>query len=261
VENGEWKLGDHPWKNFLSTAMRIGLRNLTKRYKSTTALDGVSLEIPAGSIVAVIGLNGAGKSTMLRAMAGVITPSEGTIEYDGTRFSRDDLALRRRMFWMPDMPILRGDFNAIEHIAMMVKAYQVPVDDALESTIIDTLARLDILQHAGVPLQTLSRGQLYKAALTAMHAVAPDLMLLDEPFASGIDPRAQAVVREMAAALTARGGTFVYTTQIPEIVARFADMVCVLDHGRFAALVSRADLDSMAGEGINLLEKLMENKP
>ena len=241
--------------------MRIQLHNLTKRYPKTTALDGVSLEMPAGSIVAVIGLNGAGKSTMLRAMAGVIKPTEGTIEYDDTPFSRDNLELRRRMFWMPDFPIFLLGTNTIQYIATMVRAYQVQTDEALESTIVDTLARFDMLEHAGVPLETLSRGQIYKAALTAMHAVSPDLMLLDEPFAGGIDPRAQAVVREMAAELAARGGTFVYTTQIPEIVARFADMVCVLDHGRFVARVSWAVLDAMAAEGLDLLENLMESKP
>lgn len=238
--------------------MHIQIHNLGKRYNTTTALEAVSLEIPAGSIVAVIGLNGAGKSTLLRAMAGVIAPGEGAIHYDGTPFSRENLELRRRMGWLPDFPIFQAGTNAIQHVAMMMRAYQVATTPALETSILETLTRFDLLEHAGAPLQTLSRGQVYKAALTAMCAVGPDLMLLDEPFASGMDPRGQAVLRDIAGALTARGGTFVYTTQIPEIVARFADMVCVLDHGRFAALVSRADLDAMQGGGIDLLENLME---
>lgn len=240
--------------------MNIKIENLGKRYKRITALESVSLEIPAGSIVAVIGLNGAGKSTLLRAMAGMIVPSTGSITYGDKPFSREDIELRRRMLWMPDFPLIESGTNAIQYVAMMVCAYQVAVTKELESSIIDSFSQFDLLESVGVPVDTLSRGQFYKVALTAMRAVNPDLIMLDEPFASGIDPRGQAVLRDYAYTVSARGGTFIYTTQIPEIVARFADVVCVLDHGKLAALVTRSDLDAMARDGIDLLENLMEAK-
>ena len=117
--------------------MHIHLENLGKRYNSVTALNAVSLEIPAGSIAAVIGLNGAGKSTLLRSMAGIIAPSTGTIAYDGAGFSRANTTLRRRMFWMPDFPLIQAGTNLIQHIAMMVRAYGIDASAELETKIIE----------------------------------------------------------------------------------------------------------------------------
>lgn len=241
--------------------MKIELENLGKRYQSVTALEAVSLQIPAGSIVAVIGLNGAGKSTLLRTMAGISAPSTGSVSYDGTRFSRANTELRRRMFWMPDFPIIQQGTNLIQHIAMMVRAYDIPTSDALEAKIMRWIERFDLLEVAGQPMETLSRGQAYKAALVSVYAVDPGVVMLDEPFASGIDPRGQIVIREEAKALAARGGSWIYTTQIPEIAVRFADLLCVLDHGMLTAVIPRAELDAMPDAGLQRLNEWMTAEP
>ena len=82
--------------------MDIAVSHVTKRFGSTTALDDVSFELEPGEVVGVLGANGAGKTTLLNVMAGVFIPDGGEIRYDGERFRRDRLDLRRRFFYLPD---------------------------------------------------------------------------------------------------------------------------------------------------------------
>ncbi len=84
--------------------MDIAVSHVTKRFGSTTALDDVSFELEPGEVVGVLGANGAGKTTLLNVMAGVFIPDGGEIRYDGERFRRDRLDLRRRFFYLPDRP-------------------------------------------------------------------------------------------------------------------------------------------------------------
>lgn len=231
--------------------MQIELSHLTKAYGSTRALDDVSLTIPAGKVVAVIGLNGAGKTTLLRVLSGVFAPTGGSLLYDGESFSRGRLDLRRRLAYLPDFPALYADRTPLQHIALMLRVYAREAD---EDAILATLADFDLLPLAETLVHRLSRGQIYKVALAGLLAVQPELWLLDEPFASGLDPQGIAMVKQHARAAAARGGTVIYTTQILEIAERFCDLLCVIDHGRLVSAYTRADLDALPAHGAGSLE-------
>src|SRR5688572_14267279 len=98
--------------------MRVELQEITKRFGGTLALDGVSLDVPAGSIVAVLGENGAGKSTLLRLLGAVCVADEGRICLDGEPFDRENLTLRHRLMTIPDTPLLFFDKSVARNIAM-----------------------------------------------------------------------------------------------------------------------------------------------
>ncbi|HVU32266.1 MAG TPA: ABC transporter ATP-binding protein, partial [Opitutaceae bacterium] len=166
--------------------MNVELQQLSKRYGAVHALDRVSLNLGPGQIVAVIGLNGAGKTTLLRCLAGIVAPTSGMVRYDAQPFLRRDLSLRRRLLFLPDFPPMFGHMTALQHIALLLRLYERETDN-LDDRIIGNLREFDLLPLAEARLGTLSRGQLYKVALTALLAVAPELWLLDEPFASGLD--------------------------------------------------------------------------
>lgn len=93
--------------------MRVELHQVSKRYGSTRALDGVSLAFEPGGIVAVIGLNGAGKATLLRALTGVVAPDRWNIGFDGQTFARNCLDQRRRFWFLPDFPPLVSPLQAV----------------------------------------------------------------------------------------------------------------------------------------------------
>jgi len=93
------------------------------------------------------------------------------------------------------------------------------------------LGQLNLFPLAGMPLGTMSRGQLYKSGLAALFVVDPELWILDEPMASGMDPMGIATFKKAAKEAAARGRTVLYTTQILEIAEKFSDRIAVLDHG------------------------------
>jgi ABC-type multidrug transport system ATPase subunit len=127
----------------------------------------------------------------------------------------------------------------------------------VENRVLELFNKLDLLPIAEKPMAFLSRGQRYKAALAALLAVNPELWLLDEPFASGMDPHGLQVLKEEAR-LAARGGRVVmFTTQILDVVERFADRVCVLHQGELKAFDTTANLGQAQTEP-GPLEKLFQ---
>lgn len=223
--------------------MKVELQGLTKVYHRKRALDAVSLEVDAGRVVAVLGANGSGKTTLLRCLCGMIVGNRGEIFYDGKAFRRDDIELRRRLFFMADFPYALMEMSAVQHIGMCLRIYgrERP---GVEELALELLKEFDLLALAESPLGFLSRGQLYKAGLCALIAVDPELWLLDEPFASGMDPHGLAVFKQRAREAASRGRTIIYTTQIIEVVQRFSDAVCVLDNGELKAFAPFAELQA-----------------
>ncbi len=182
--------------------MHISVAGLTKTYGRHRALDGISMEIEPGQIVAILGPNGAGKTTLLRVLATIAAPSAGEVRLDGELLRRDRIDLRRRLFFLPDTPyVLYG--TAIRHIGMVLRLYEAD-RPAIEERVLELLREFDLLPLADVRLGGLSRGELYKAALVALIAADPEVWLFDEPFASGMDPRGIAALRNQAKAAVAR---------------------------------------------------------
>ena len=226
--------------------MRIQIESLSKRYGKIDVLDGVTLDIAEGNIVAVLGANGAGKTTLLRCLAGIVVPEKGQIRYDNQVFRRDRLDLRKQLFFLPDFPLTFPDMSVLRHISMCLRLYGATSDSGSQR-IIELLDKFDLLPFAEARLGTLSRGQLYKAALCGFLAIDPPVWILDEPFASGMDPMGILQFREEARRAVKHRHTVVYSTQILEIAEKFADQICVVDHGHVLYLDSPARLREQAG--------------
>jgi ABC-type multidrug transport system ATPase subunit len=226
--------------------MDIRIESLCKRYGKIDVLENVSLEIASGTIVAIVGANGAGKTTLLRILATLVAGERGRVLLDGEELGRKRLDLRKRLFFLPDFPLVFGDMNVLRHIAMCLQLYDREAGDRAER-IVELLEKFDLLALAEARLGTLSRGQIYKAALCGFLAVAPELWILDEPFASGMDPSGILRFREEARKAAAQGSTILYSTQILEIAEKFADLICVLDHGRILYLDTPAKLKEQTG--------------
>jgi len=235
--------------------VRISLRSVTKSYGPTRSLDDVSIDVETGEIVAVLGMNGAGKTTLLRCLLGLVAPDAGEIRYDGERFHRERLDLRRRMFLLPDFPLVYPNMSVLRHIDLVLRLYEAD-RSAVDERVIRLLRELDMLPNIDAALGTLSRGQAYKAALTALMAVDPELWMFDEPFASGMDPAGLHTFRTQVRDALRRGRTVLYTTQLLGL-AEFADRVCVLHRGRVHAFDRIERLKAQqAGGATEALERL-----
>ncbi|MGZ8937918.1 MAG: ABC transporter ATP-binding protein [Limisphaerales bacterium] len=227
--------------------MKIELRAVSKSYGKARALDRASLEIGPGQIVAILGANGAGKTTLLRCLAGIAAPDAGTIVFNDEPFERDKLDLRRQLFFLPDFPVVFYEMSILRHIGMVLRVYER--DEAgIEARVLQLLKDFDLFTVAENPLNTLSRGQVYKAALVALIAVNPEVWLLDEPFASGMDPHGINMLKRYAREAVTQGRTIIYSTQILEIVEKFSGKVCILHQGEVRAFDSVTLLEN-AGQG------------
>ncbi|MDB5392242.1 MAG: transporter related [Planctomycetaceae bacterium] len=238
--------------------MQISLHSLTKSFGSRRSLDSISLEIDAGQILVLLGPNGAGKTTLLRCLTGITAPETGEILFDGELFQRKRLDSRTRMFIQPDSPYIYPETTVLRHIGMVLRLYQAD-SPGVEEKVLQLLDDFDLLPLVETKLGTLSRGQVYKAALVALLAADPELWMLDEPFASGMDPRGLTAFRRYAREATLRGRTVIYTTQILELAESFSDRVCILHQGQVHAFGTMNELrERNAQANVGVLQEIFE---
>jgi ABC-type multidrug transport system ATPase subunit len=211
--------------------MHVDLHELDKGFGRAVALSGFNLDVPPATIVSLLGENGAGKSTLLRIMAGISVPDKGMVRYDSRRFTREDMSLRKRLHFTPDMPLMFPDQTVARNIATFAAVYG-KTTDGREEHLTRWLAETGAAPLMKRTMAALSRGQAWKVELACVAAIEPELWLVDEPFASGMDAIGMGAFRRLARELTGQGGTVFYTTQMVEMAAEFSDHVCVIRRGQ-----------------------------
>jgi ABC-2 type transport system ATP-binding protein len=225
--------------------MRVEIDQLYKGFWLQSVLQGVDLQVEPGQILALVGVNGSGKTTILRCLATLLIPDRGEIRFDGEVLNRSRLDLRRRLHLVPDTPPRAGNIDLTTQIAFILRAYG-EVRSGIADQIAELLIEFGIEDCRDQLLPTLSRGQAYKAALVTLIALDCELWLLDEPFGSGMDPRGLAAFRRHARMAASRGRTIIYTTQLLEVVERFADRIGLLSKGR---LTVHESMEAMKASG------------
>ncbi len=211
----------------------IRLDQLTKRFGAEVALDRVSLEVPPGVVFALLGENGAGKTTAIRIMLGLAEPNAGTAEVLGRPSATQGLQIRQRVGYVPERPTLY-EWMTIEQIGWFTAGFYA-------DGFLPEFARL--AAQFGLPpgkkLKHLSKGMRAKAALSLALAHQPELLVLDEP-TSGLDAMVRREFLDSMVDRAAQGQTvFLSSHQIGE-VERVADIVAILRKGKLV-LVERLD--------------------
>lgn len=200
------------------------MRRFSKRFGKNRVFEDVDIELPGGRLYCIIGLNGAGKTTLLNCLAGLQAPSAGDLLLDGEPISHTNIALRRRLFFLPELLVAYLAWTPLQYISSVLHVYEREAD---ADEVFAVLADLDLLEKADHPIGTLSRGQASKAGLAALRLVSPRLWLLDEPFASGMDSHGLLQFKRWARAAVEAGATVLYSTQILSVAETFADRILV----------------------------------
>ena len=208
--------------------MQLRVENLSKRYGDTVAVDGIDLTVEPGTHLLLAGANGAGKTTMLRLLAGLAEPSAGLVRIDGEDPRRSPGG-RRRLGLLSHQSQLYDDLTARENLRFFARLYGLPARSADPA-----LDRAGLSGWADTRVGTLSRGMQQRAALARAMLHDPEVLLLDEPF-TGLDAAAsRAVAADLGErALSAASSTLVVTHKVAE-VARTTNRVVVLRRGRVA---------------------------
>jgi ABC-2 type transport system ATP-binding protein len=211
---------------------RVKRGRVRRERRTVRAVDGVSFEIDAGSLVGYVGPNGAGKSTTVKMLTGILVPTAGRISVVGLNPSRQRIQLARRigvvfgqrvqLWW--DLP-LRDSFELLRHI------YRVPFERWRAN--LDTFTELlELAPFLETPVRQLSLGQRMRGELTASMLHDPEILFLDEP-TIGLDIVAKARVREFLASVNReRGVTVLLTTHDLSDIERLCRRLLIIDHGR-----------------------------
>jgi len=229
----------------------ITLRNVRKRFGAVQALDGLTLEIPAGGIFGLIGPNGAGKTTTIRILAGLLRPDAGEVRLDGVGL-QERLKIRRMTGALIEQPGLYGKLTMLEYLRFFARLYDLGRHQARARirTVTDLL-ELDV--HSAERLQGFSLGMKQKVALARILLHDPPILLLDEPTA-GLDPLISKRVRDYLLGGTEARKTVLVSTHNLDEAARFCDEIAVIQGGR---ILDRGTWDALrrrhASRGVTTL--------
>jgi sulfate transport system ATP-binding protein len=210
--------------------MSIHVREISKSFGSFKALDGVSLDVPEGTLLALLGPSGSGKTTLLRIIAGLEFADSGTIEEDGADITERHAREREVGFVFQHYALFRH-MSVFENIAFGLRVRKVPQAEVVAK--VEELLRLVRLEGLGgrKPAQ-LSGGQRQRVALARALAIRPKILLLDEPFGA-LDAKVRVELRQWLRRLHDEiGMTSVFVTHDQEEAFELADTVVVMNHGR-----------------------------
>jgi ABC-2 type transport system ATP-binding protein len=225
----------------VTTQAAIELDGLSKSYGRLTAVAGIDLRVPAGTLYGFIGPNGAGKTTVMRMLLGLVRPTAGTGRILGRPLG-DPAALRRTGSLVESpafYPYLSGRRN-LELLGRYAGVAPTEAGRLLE------LVGLD--QAAEARFRTYSLGMKQRLAVAGALLGDPELLILDEP-ANGLDPAGVAVMRDMLKALGESGRTVLLSSHLLDEVAQVCDRVAILDTGRVVADGTLAEIRSACGTG------------
>lgn len=221
----------------------IETKDLVKTFGKFTAVDGLSIEVPAGSIYGFVGPNGAGKTTTMRILTTLTRPTSGSAWVAGHLVTEDRRAVRRSVGYMPDEFGVYDDLRVWEYLDFFAACYDIPEND--RRVLIDDLLELVDLSHRRQDMvDKLSRGMKQRLSLARTLAHDPAILILDEP-ASGLDPRARIEIRELMVELANMGKTIFFSTHILADVENICTHVGIIESGQ---MVMQGSMNEMKAQ-------------
>ena len=242
----------------------LQLKDFTKSYDGQKpAVDHVSLEVEEGEIFGFIGHNGAGKSTTIKSIVGILSSHNGEIYIDGKTLWEAKKECQKKMAYIPDNPDLYEYMTGISYINFIADIYEVPTDVRTER--IEKIAdAFEIKEALGDLISSYSHGMKQKVALISAFVHQPRLLVLDEPFV-GLDPKASAVLKQEMRALCAQGSAIFFSTHVLEVAEKLCDKVAMIDHGHIVVsgsveeLTRKASLEEVFLEQLELAKAQVES--
>ena len=219
----------------------LHIEHFSKSYPGhKRAVDDLSLHVAPGEIFGFIGHNGAGKTTTLRAVAGVMDFTEGTITIDGHNVRTDALAAKKVTAFLPDNPDLYEFLTGIQFLNFIADLYEIS-GDTRQNLIARYGDAFQLTGHLGSPIGSYSHGMKQKLALISALIRQPKLLILDEPFV-GLDPKASHLLKQQLQQLCSQGGSVLFSTHVLEVAEKLCHRIGIIRQGQLVACGPTAEL-------------------
>lgn len=222
----------------------IELKDITKRYGKTTAVDLLNLTLKRGEIFGFIGPNGAGKTTTIRMIGGVLSPTAGSISVAGISMAEHPEEAKKIIGFIPDRPYLYEKLTGMEFMRFSADLYGVKDGVFLEKSRL-LLHRFGLSDWADDLIEAYSHGMKQRLIIAAALLHEPQLLIVDEPMV-GLDPAAIKLVKVVFKELSERGTTVFMSTHTLDMVEDLCDRIGIIHKGKLIAVGDIKELKKLA---------------
>lgn len=234
----------------------LEINNYTKTYGGgKKAADKVTISVESGDIYGFIGHNGAGKSTTIRAVVGVLDFTEGEILIDGHSVKKEPIDCKMVTSYIPDNPDLYDNLTGIQYLNFIADVFDIPGHDR-DERIKRYADKFEITAALGDLISSYSHGMKQKVAIISALIHEPKLMVLDEPFV-GLDPKATFTLKEIMRDMCANGAAVFFSTHVLDVAEKLCNKVAIIKEGKIIAkgtmeeLTAGQSLESVFLEVVN----------
>jgi ABC-2 type transport system ATP-binding protein len=229
--------------------LAISVNNLTKHYDGLTALNGVSFDVPRGSVFGLLGPNGAGKTTTIRILTGLTRPDSGEAKVLNFNVSEENQQAKSRVGVVPEASNVYEEMTALENLVFSGELYGVPSSERKRKAM-ELLEEFNLTERAGDTVLGLSRGMKRRLTIASALMHRPELLFLDEP-TTGLDVQSAHQLRDQVRRLNKEGVTILLTTHYLEEADQLCDTIAMINRGRIVALDTPENLKaSVTGDRV-----------
>jgi len=224
----------------------IEVRNLTKRYGSTVAVDGISFEIPRGEVIGFPGPHGAGKTTTMRILTCYLPADSGEARVAGFDVFTESIEVRKRIGYLPESAPVYSEMGIVEYLRFVAEIRGIPSSER-QRRIDDVVVRVGLVPMIHKDIGQLSKGYRQRVGLAATLIHEPEVLVLDEP-TTGLDPNQIIEIRELIREIGREKTVILSTHILPEVEAT-CSRVLIINSGRIVASGTPEELTrAAAGE-------------
>lgn len=212
----------------------LEIKNFSKSYKSSKkAVDNLSINVEAGEIFGFIGHNGAGKSTTIRSIVGILDFEEGEIKIDGKSVKDNPIECKMMTAYIPDNPDIYEHLTGIQYLNFISDIFNVSKVDR-EERITKYANEFEITNVLGDLISSYSHGMKQKLAIISALIHKPKLLVLDEPFV-GLDPKAALNLKNIMKDICSEGSCVFFSTHVLEVAEKLCNKIAIINHGKLVA--------------------------
>jgi ABC-2 type transport system ATP-binding protein len=223
----------------------IQVQDLVKSYGSFRAVDGVSLDVAPGQIHGFLGANGAGKTTAIRMIAGLLKPDAGRITINGHDLAKSPALAKRGLGFIPDRPFIYEKLTAGEFLRFHAGLYGID-GDGLGERVAEMLGLFELGRWEGELVESFSHGMKQRLVMCAAFLHRPRAVLVDEPMV-GLDPRGARLIKQVFKEMSRKGVAILMSTHTLEVAQEMCDRISIILRGKIIARGTVDELRALAG--------------